>query len=115
MVLCTPTFAATVCKIGSKGYSSLQAAVDAVKDGQTITVTKAIKTSEMVCIESPDTSITNFTIDFKNKKYTYSGYDYAFFLGGTKRTITFKNINFKVTRGVKIAGRGIQNLNILDI
>ena len=115
MLLCMPAMAATVCKIGSKGYSKLQDAVNAVKDGQTIVLTKAIKTSEMVCIESPDTAITRFTIDFKNKKYTYSGYDYAFLLGGTKRTITFKNINFKVTKGVMISGMGRQNLNTLVI
>ena len=66
MLLSTPVLAATVCKIGSKGYSSLQKAVNAAKKGQTIVVTKAITANENVDIQNK-----KITIDFSNKKYTY--------------------------------------------
>ena len=115
MVAITPVFAKTVCKIGSKGYSSLQEAIDAVKDGQTIKVTKAIKTDKMVSTSHPGQNVTKFTIDFKNKKYSYSGYDYAFNITGPKRMITFKNINFNVRRGFIIGGWGDNNRNMLVV
>ena len=115
MLAATPAFAKTVCKIGSKGYSSLQEAVDAVKDGQTIKVTKSIKTDEMVTTSHPGQDVKKFTIDFKNKKYSYDGYDYAFNIDGPKRKITFKNINFNVRRGFTIGGWGDNNLNTLVV
>ena len=104
-VLCAPASAATVCKIGNKGYSSLQKAIDAVKDGQTIKVTKAIKSKTMVKSYNPtreNPQGPSFTIDFANKKYTYSGYDYAFRI--TQSKVTFKNINFVLQRGFILDG-----------
>ncbi|MBQ1491364.1 MAG: hypothetical protein IIZ39_05340 [Blautia sp.] len=91
MLLCTPAFAKTVCKIGSKGYSSMLEAVNAVKDGQTITVTKAIKTSEP--FSTFDAKAKKFTIDWKNKKYTYTGTEHAAFHISEGHTVTVKNLN----------------------
>ena len=95
----TPAFAKTVCKIGSKGYNSLQAAINAVKDGETIKVTKAISTNEMVtCSPSAQNGkYPSYTIDFKNKKYKYTGYEYAFRIRWG--SVKFKNINFILQRG----------------
>ena len=116
LLAATSSFAkGTVCKIGSKGYSSLQDAINNVKNGETITVTKAIKTDQVVLMDKPDENITQFAIDFKKKKYTYTGYDYAFVLSGFKRTVTFKNINFNVRRGFLVSGMGRQNQNTLVI
>ena len=102
MLLCMPAMAATVCKIGSKGYGSLQEAINNVKDGQTIKVTKVIKATEMVVtykdIPNQPRVYPKFTIDFKKKKYTYRGFDYAFRIGSS--AVTFKNINFDVQRGI---------------
>ena len=101
LLITTPSYAkGTVCKIGSKGYSSLQAAVDAVKDGQTITVTKAIKATERVqCKVSSKT----FTIDFRKKKYTYNGDDCAigFDLGNS---VVVKNMNMTGTNMFQVGG-----------
>ena len=68
LVFSVPASAATVCKIGSKGYSSLQKAVKAVKNGQTITVTQDIKTDDFLSLDHGSIS---YTINFNNKKYTY--------------------------------------------
>ena len=95
MLLCMPAMAATVCKIGSKGYSSLQKAVSAVKEGQTIKVTKAIKTTDLVMtINAPGNS---FTIDFAKKSYTYTGDDFAFGIAPGK-SVTIKNMNINATK-----------------
>ena len=89
LIPCTPVFAKTVCKIGSKGYSSLQAAANAVKDGQTIKITKAIKAKDRV--ELPQKGL-HITIDFAKKKYTYTGDNYAFGISPSN-TVTIKNLN----------------------
>lgn len=79
-------FAATsVAKINGKGYSTLQNAVNAVKKGQTIVVTKDISTRTTVKINRPKVS---FSIDFAGKKYAYSGSAAAFQLEAG--TVTFK-------------------------
>ena len=71
-VLLTASMAAaasakTVAKIGSKGYSSLQDAVNAARPKQTIKIVANIKTTETV-----DMQFKNLTIDFQKKKYTYT-------------------------------------------
>ena len=107
MLLCMPAMAATVCKIGSKGYSSLQEAVNNVKEGQTIKVTKAIVTSNPLSFGGTmkkQNGGVSYTIDFKNKKYTYNGWDYAIIFrqppnGEHTSTVTLKNMNLKCIRG----------------
>ena len=88
--LSSSAMAATVCKIGKKGYSSLPAAVGAVKNGQTIKVTKAIKSTERVEIQNGK----KFTIDFSGKKYSFTSPDgnYAFGIAPGV-TVTVKNLN----------------------
>ena len=93
LLLCTPAMAAgTVCKIGSKGYSSLQEAVDNIRDGQTIKVMKAINAEESV--RFPEKEI-KFTIDFNKKKYTFAGAEgnWAAFFPMPGNTVTVKNLN----------------------
>jgi len=68
LLLCVPVSAATVCKIGKKGYSSLPKAIKAVKNGQTITVTSNITTHDLLRL---DRGKISYTINFNNKKYTY--------------------------------------------
>ena len=95
MLMSTPALAATVCKIGSKGYSSLQKAVNAVKNGQTITVTKAITTDER--FSTIDAKAKKFTIDWKNKKYIYTSEDKkqpAFHISNGHK-VTVKNLNIE--------------------
>ena len=93
LLVCMPVMAATVCKIGSKGYSSLLDAVNAVKDGQTIKVTKAIKTSEP--FSTFDAKAKKFTIDWCNKKYTYTGENIrnAAFHISAGHSVTVKHLN----------------------
>ena len=56
----------TGIKIGSKSYKTLQDAVNSVKDGQTIHVTKNISLSKLVWCKRP----INFSIDFHKKQPT---------------------------------------------
>ena len=100
VLLSMPAMAASVCKIGSKGYPSLQAAVDAVKDGQTIKVTKAIKATSRV--ELPQRGL-KYTIDFVKKKYMYTGDDYAFGIS-PGNSITVKNLNLKGSKMFAVGG-----------
>ena len=112
VLMCMPVMAATkVCKIGKKSYTSLSKAVEAVKNGQTIKVTKAIKTSEHVECQNGK----KFTIDFGKKKYTFSskvadqGGGYAFGIApGT--TVTMKNLNLSSGSAFIVGG----TLNILS-
>ena len=91
MLMSTPALAATVCKIGSKGYSTLQKAVNAVKNGQTITVTKAIKATDRVEVSNQK----KFIIDFRKKKYTSKGGFTAFGIGPNSN-VTVKNAKIDV-------------------
>lgn len=84
----------TAAVIGSKQYPSLEAAVKAVKKGQTIKVTKSITTSETLAISK---SKVNFTIDFGKKTYKYTGDDYA--VRVNKGTVTIKNAKMTVSQG----------------
>ena len=116
LLLCTPVMAKTVCKIGSKGYSSLQEAINNVKDGQTIKVTKSITTDKMVSTWEGEKS-NRFTIDFRGKKYTYTGTEeVALALIPVKGTtaespamnVVLKNLNM-VRKGSE--GKVIQTMN----
>ena len=101
LLVATPAFAKTVCKIGSKGYSSLQAAVDAVKDGKTIKVTKAIKAKNRVEVPAGK----RFTIDFAKKKYTCEK-DITAFGVGPNSNVTIKNAKIEVlTTAFDVAGK----------
>ena len=112
VLMSMPVMAATkVCKIGKKSYSSLSKAVEAVKNGQTIKVTKAIKTTQHVECDGGK----KFTIDFGKKKYTFSskvadqGSGYAFGIApGT--TVTIKNLNLSSGSAFIVGG----TLNILS-
>lgn len=84
----------TAAAIGSKQYTSLDAAVKAVKKGQTIKVTKNITTSDTLAINK---SKVSFTIDFGKKTYKYTGKDYAIRLN--KGNVTIKNAKMTVSTG----------------
>ena len=90
MLLSMTAFAAkgdkSAASIGSKRYPSLEAAVKAVKKGQTIKVTKDITVSDTLTVNKPK---VNFTIDFGKHRYKYTGSDYAIRLN--KGTVTIKN------------------------
>lgn len=119
LFLSTSVLAATVCRIGNKKYDNLQKALDAVRNGQTITMTKAVTTEDCYGIGRK----VNFTIDFAGKKYTGT-YDKAptFFFEQTGK-VTLKNLNLNangfqigekatvVIAGGKYTGRGIISNN----
>lgn len=84
----------TAATIGNKQYTSLEAAIKAVKKGQTIKVKKNITTSETLIINK---SKVNFTIDFGKKSYKYTGKGYAVSLD--KGTVTIKNAKMTVSNG----------------
>ena len=100
LLSCTSVFAAQVCKIGSIGYSSLQEAVNAVQDGQTIKVTAAIDAKDRV--ELPQKGL-HITIDFAKKKYSYTGDNYAFGISPSN-TVTVKNLNATGTKLFQVGG-----------
>ena len=99
-IYATPTLAATVCKIGNKGYSSLEAAIKAAKKGQTITVTSNISTKKTVGIDTDN----NIIIDFANKKYTYSGSSNTAAFE-VMANVTFRNMNLyaKASDGIHVS------------
>ena len=99
LIASTTAFAAGVCKIGSKEYDSLQAAVTEAKNGQTITVTKAITTSDHV--EVPGKAIT---INFSRKKYVYNGNDVAFGISPGS-DVTVKNLKMEGTKMFQVGGK----------
>ena len=83
VLLTTGVMAATkVAKVNNKTYTSLAKALSAARNGDTITLLDAVKTSSAVKITK------NVTIDFAQKNYTYTGSDFAFVV--TKKTV-FKN------------------------
>lgn len=84
----------TAATIGNKQYTSLEAAVKAVKKGQTIKVTKNITASDTLKISK---SKVNFTIDFGKKTYKYTGDDYA--IRVNKGNVTIKNAKMTVSKG----------------
>ena len=86
--------------IGKTGYRTLQDAVNAVRNSQTIVVKKAQKTSAPVEVSSPK----KFTIDFSGLKYYYTGSEDAFrFDSGT---VTLKNVKIVSGYGAFTVGRG---------
>ena len=92
-------YAATVARIGSKSYSSLQSAVNAAKNGQTIKVTKAISAKKKVTVSGKK----SITIDFCNKKYSMTQNDYGFDVTATKLTV--KNIKYHSVTGAFLIGK----------
>lgn len=92
------TYAATVAKIGSKSYSSLQSAVDAVKANQTIKLQKNITLKDKVYVNNGK----KFTIDLKNHVIKMIEY---------KRTYYSKTLEEKVRR-VTIGGVQINKGNV---
>ena len=103
LIFCMPGYAATVCKIGSKGYSSLQKAVNAVEDGEVISLTKSVKTSVRVNIPAGKT----FTIDFAKKKYICTQSGETAFIIGNNANVTMKNAKIEATIAFNVqAGSG---------
>ena len=100
LLLCTPAFAKTVCKIGSKGYSSLQKAVDAAKNGDTIKVVSAITTDSEVHVNK------KVTIDFAKKKYTYNGSKIETFAFHVGDKAVVKRMNLYATQGFFVERNG---------
>ena len=75
-----------VCKIGDKGYATLDAAIASVKDGETIVLLKDATLSTL------NQNEINYTIDGQNKTYTIT-------TNATWINIGNANVTFK---GVKI-------------
>ena len=101
----------TYYKIGSRGYTSLQAAVSNVRNGETIVVKKNTTTSATVQADRK----VSFTIDFQNYAYNYTGKNYAFQIMNGNVAIKNAKISGKVTQGsyyffVK-RGAGLRLLN----
>ena len=91
----TATNTGTGIKIGNTSYKSLQDAVDSVKDGQTIHVTKSIALSKAVgCNREID-----FTIDFHDNQLKMPGKDNALFI--KKGSVSLKRM--------KLTGSSIYN------
>ena len=100
LLFSTSVCAATVCKIGSKGYSSLQKAVNAAKKGQTIVMTKAVTTDQYVDINGK-----KITIDFSKKKYTCKADDHPAIGISPTSTVTMKNMNINANWAFGVAGK----------
>ena len=95
-------------KIGNKKYESLQDAVDAVKDGQTIRLLKAVRTDQSLTIRKNRT----FTINLDGKAYRYTGDGAAIQCG--KGTVTIKGANIKTPEksGTSIQVTGLGNMRL---
>lgn len=78
----------TVAVISGKSYASLQKAVNAVKNGETITLLENVSTKTQVKINKPKKS---FTINFAGNTYKYTGTGKAFLI--QSGNVTVKNIN----------------------
>lgn len=76
----------SVAQIGSTGYATLQAAVDAVTSGQTIKLMDDITLSTAVTIAS--SNAYNFTLDLNGKKLTFNFNYYIKHDGSGTLTIT---------------------------
>ena len=87
----TGVYAATVARIRSKTYSSLQSAVNAAKDGDTIWVTKAISAKTAVKVNGKK----SITINFGNNEYSFDKGSFAFAVNATKLTVNNANIASK--------------------
>ena len=87
----TGVYAATVARVRSKSYSSLQSAVDAAKNGDTIWVTKAISAKTAVKV----TGKKSITIDFCHNEYSFDQESFAFTVNATKLTVNNANIASK--------------------
>ena len=87
----TGVYAATVARIRSKSYSSLQSAVDAAKNGDTIWVTKAISATKAVKVNGKK----SITINFFNNEYSFDKGTFAFTVNATKLTVSNANIASK--------------------
>ena len=81
-------FAASyVAQIGSKKYKTMQSAVKAAKNGQTVKMIKAVSASKPVTLAGK-----KITIDFAKKKYTIKGAEGTAFVLKSGQ-VTFKNMN----------------------
>ena len=99
----TSASAKTVASIGSKNYSSLQSAIKAVKNGQTIqlksnvTITETIKMNRNV----------KFTLNLNKKKITSKN---CSALAITKGTVTLKNGTIKSSMGIFVEKKATLNI-----
>lgn len=64
-----------VCKINGKNYDSIEKAIKAVKNNQTIILTSGIVTNRMITIAKPN---VKFRINLNLHTYHYTGEKYAF-------------------------------------
>lgn len=89
------TLAAAVAQIGETGYASLQAAIDAVKSGKTITLLQNVDLGTDNYL-SADSTAKNVTIDLGNHAVTSAYKNFTLYLKVTNWTIqngTIKNTN----------------------
>ena len=89
------TLAAAVAQIGETGYASLQAAIDAVKSGETIKLLQNVDLGTDNCLSAKSTA-ENVTIDLGNHAVTSAYKNFTLYLKVTNWTIqngTIKNTN----------------------
>lgn len=78
----------TVAVISGKSYASLQKAINAVKNGETITLLENVSTKTQAKINKPQKT---FSINFAGNSYRYTGSGNAFLI--QSGNVTVKNIN----------------------
>lgn len=93
----------TVATIGKKKYTSLQAAVKKVKNGQTIKLKRNIVLEESIYVDRN----VKFTIDLNKKKITENNCSALFV---NKGTVTLKNGTFQSGIGIFIEKKGTLNI-----
>lgn len=81
-----------VCKIGDTGYATLDAAVAAVKDGETIVL---LKDATLTALNQ---NAINYTIDGQNKTYSVStkGTSSGYYINVGQANVTFKDVKVEL-------------------
>ena len=101
-----------VARIGNKGYKTVQAAVDAVKNGETIVLMELPETGSYGKVEITLNAAKKFTIDGANQEWAYDGSEATIKISGgaaanqTEPMVTIQNVKF--TRVTKSSGGFIQ-------
>ena len=123
---CEPTViilkqATTVAKIGDKEYTSLQDALNAAQDGQTVTLVADVKASKYLDIYTPNNGETerSITLDLNGKTITWSdNYKYAYYplvFVGINQTLTIKNGSIIADEHVAVGAYGHVNLENVTV
>jgi len=122
---CNPTTVTVtvkpVAKIGEVEYATLQDALDAVKDGGTVTLLENVEAAVYLDIYTPDLGATerNITLDLNEKtisageNYKYQYYPLVFV--GINQTVTIKNGTIRADKHVAVGVYGTLNLENVNV